>query len=242
MRFFLLVTLWFFFISCSKNNSAVTQTSNDSTCQIVTLKWVQGTDSSTTNLSYNSVGKLSKTEDGQGSITTYTYSGNQIFITIGGNPVYYDTTTLNNFGYITQFNVNSDPLKFASSFFYNSDTVLSYTIFVSPLTATPDTTTYQFTDGDLTNTVSDGITSNYTYYPDKSEQPADLTIYNQTVDKGALAYKNKHLIKTYSSNSISEEYTYTFDGSNKISTITDHYVNSQSSGTIIYYFTYACHL
>ena len=62
------------------------------------------------------------------------------------------------------------------------------------------------------------------------------------VDKGALAYKNKHLTKTYSSTSISEEYTYTFDGSGKILTITDHYVNSQSSGTIIYYYTYACHL
>ena len=243
MKYFLIVSLSLLFVSCSKNNSSSTQTSYDSTCQIVNLKWVQqGTDSSITNLSYNSAGKLSKTEDGLGNTTIYTYSGNQIFISTSGNPAYYDTTTLNNFGYITQFDVNSDPLIFTSSFFYTSDTVLSYLIFISPLIAAPDTSHYYFKDGDLTGTVPGTTTPSYTYYTDKSEQPADLYIYNQMVDKGALAYKNKHLIKSYLSNSISEEYTYTFDGSGKILTITDHYVNSQSSGTIIYYYTYACHL
>jgi hypothetical protein len=143
---------------------------------------------------------------------------------------------------LTQLIVNSNPLISSSTFYYTSDTLLSYTVFSSPLIVSIDTIRYVFTDGDLTSSVVGGNTSNYTYYTDKPEQPADPSIYNQMVGQGALSYKNKHLTKSYSGNSFSQDYTYSFDAAGKIISMAAHYVNSQSSGTIIYYYTYTCHL
>ncbi len=212
----------------------------DSTCQTVSLKWIEGTDSMTTNLYYDSSGKLSKMDDGLGHITSYTYSDNQILIAIDDNPAYI--TILNNFGYVAQLDVFSNPLTYSNSFFYTPDSVLSYTVF-KPLTSDEtDTTNYYFTDGDLTSKGTGGITYNYTYYADKPEQAADLFIYNQIVDQGALAYTNKHLTKTYSGDYDTHEYDYTFDANGKILSVTDQYMNSQTSGTITYYYSYACHL
>lgn len=240
-----MVSVSLLFISCSKDNISNTsrvQTLKDSTCLTVSQKWIQGTDSFVTNLFYDSSGRLSKTDDGLGHTTAYTYSDNQIFITIDNSSTYNSITTLNTYGYVAQLNVLSGPLVFSSSFFYTPDTVLSYTVFKSLLLDAPDTTTYQFTDGDLTSTVSGGSTNSYTYYTDKPEQTADLSLYDQIVAQGALVYSNKHLTKSYSGNSFSQEYSYTFDAGGKISSITVHYMNSQSSGTITYYYSYACRL
>ena len=245
MKYFLITGISLLFISCSKNNSSnssSTQPPKDSTCQIVSVKWVLGTDSLITNLSYNSNGQLAKTDEGQGNINTFTYSGSQIFMTSNDYSNYRDTTTLNKFGYVTQLVVNSNPLILYSSYFYTSDTVLNYVVTTSPLIKAPDTARYVFTDGDLTSLTVGGNTTNYTYYPDKPEQPADLSIYNQIVASGAPSFKNKHLTKSISGNSSSQDYTYTFDAAGKISTMTVQFVNSQTSGTIIYYYTYACHL
>ena len=167
--------------------------------------------------------------------TTHTYSGNQIFITTDGNPASYDTTTLNNFGFVHS-STSTRTCSFCQLIFYTLDTVLSYTVFISPLLTSPDTARYHFTDGDLTSYFSGGTTFTYTYYHDKSGQAADLSNYDQMVPQGALAYRNKHLTKSFSSNSFSQEYSYTFDTSGKILSITNHYMNSQSSGTITYYY------
>ena len=246
MKYFFITILSFLFISCSKNNTSDTQPANDakdSTCQITAVKMVSATDSFTTVLFYNSAGKLIKTNDDAGTISLYTYDGNRIFKSYSNVLPMIDTTTVNNFGYITTFVHNTNSFILSNSFFYTSDTVLSYSVIRSPLiTSPPDTTTYHFTDGDLTSFVTNGITYNYTYYPDKSEQPGDFSIYYQMSQQSALAYSNKHLTKSYSGNSFSEEYTYTFDGSGKILSLTVHSVNTQSSKTVTYYYTYACHL
>ena len=245
MKYFLIAGISLLFIACSKDNSSNssgTQTLKDSTCQLVSVKWVQGTDSLITNLSYNSNGQLAKTDEGNGNVNTFTYSGSQIFMTSNDYSNYRDTTTINKFGYVAQLIVNSNPLILNSSYFYTSDTVLSYVIINSPLFSNPDTTRYIFTDGDLTSYIAGANTYNYTYYTDKPEQSADLSIYNQIVSQGALSYKNKHLTKSYSGNSLSQDYTYSFDAAGKIISMAAHYVNSQSSGTIIYYYTYTCHL
>ncbi len=159
-----------------------------------------------------------------------------------GDPGNQNITVLNNFGYVDQFDVSTDYLSFYSAFFYTSDTVLSFTVFKSLQLDAPDTTTYYFTDGDLTSTVAGGSTNNYTYYPDKPEQPADLSFYDQIISQGALAYENKHLTKSYSGSSFDQQYTYTFDTGGRILSITDNYMNGQTSGTITYYYTYGCHL
>jgi hypothetical protein len=246
MKYFLIASLSLLFISCSKNNSPGTPTSRDSTCQIISVKSVNGTDSNTTILTYTPDGKLSETENSLAGITTYTYSGNQIFITEANSGGFHDTTILNNFGYSTQISVftNTPTSLVLSQFFtYTTDTVLSYSVMRAYPMVVPETINYQFTDGDLTSTSISGVTDHYTYYTDHFEQPADLYMYNQLVHYGAMSYTNKHLTKSYTGNSSSDEYTYTFDASGKILTLTDQYVNSQSSsGTATYYYTYACHL
>ncbi len=243
MKYALIVSLALLVISCSKNNpSGGTPTAQDSICTLVAVRWVYNNILYTTLLSYNSDGKLSKTDDGLGDTTGYTYSGNKIFISSDNGMGTRDTTTLNNFGYTAQFDVHSPPIISSSAFFYDSDTVLSHSIFTSPLISAPDTTTYEFTNGDLTTTNVGGTTYNYTYYTDQTEQIADFSIYNQIISEGALAYTNKHLTKSYTGNNFSSNYTYNFDPSGKIVSIVDNYTNSQSSGTVTYYYSYACHL
>lgn len=243
MKYFLFASLSFLFFSCSKNNpSGGTPTAQDSTCQLISVKWVYNNILYTTNLTYNSDGKLAKRDDGLGNSTSYTYSDDQVFIKNDTSTSIRDTTTLNNFGYTAQFNVNAPPVLSSSVFYYVSDTILDHSIFTSPLIASPDTTVYIFTNGDLTTMVAGGTTYTYTYYTDQAEQPADFAIYNQIIAEGALAYKNKHLTKSYSGNSFSSTYTYSFDASGKIVSIADNYTNSQSSGTVTYYYSYACHL
>ena len=153
---------------------------------------------------------MSKTDDGLGNSTSYTYSDDQVFIKNDTSSTSRDTTTLNNFGYTAQFNVHAPPVISSSVFYYVSDTILDHSIFTSPLIASPDKTVFIFTDGDLTTMVAGGTTYTYTYYTDQAEQPADFAIYNQITSQGALAYKNKHPTKSYSGNSFSSTYTYNF--------------------------------
>ena len=187
---------------------------------------------------------MSETDDGLRDIRLFTYNGNHIYET--DHVSFFDTTILNSFGRIALYTQNSLVYTYSTSYIYTNDTVLQYSVTKTPSSDLSDTTFYQFTGGDLTTVISAGSISNYTnhytYYTDRAEQPADIAIYDQISQYGALAYTNKHLTKSISDGSFSVEFTYSFDASGKIVSIRDHFVNGQLSGDVMYYFTYTCHL
>lgn len=80
----------------------------------------------------------------------------------------------------------------------------------------PTTTTFTYTNGDITAGSSNGSAFSYTYYTDKPAALGDCQSIFQWIQYGVVVYKSAHLCKSFTGATITENFTYTFDSKGNI--------------------------
>jgi hypothetical protein len=221
--------------SCKKDSK------NDPVCRIGTISEtdMSGPSPSTTllSLSYDESGRISKlVAAGAGNFSKiFTYSGNAVHIvqSDAGGPQYVWDISLNNNGYpltITEKDKLGAVLS-TVTMEYTGNTLSRIISIYTP--GTEDTTTYNFSGGNMTNT-SDGVLA--TYYTDKSYQQGDYLKLIQIVNYGVEYIRNKNLIKSIVSGTDTENFTYEFDNTGKVTKLT----LATGTSNISYDYTYSC--
>jgi hypothetical protein len=202
--------------SCGKKGS-----SSSSACQLLTV-----TDSSSSNtvynITYNNSGQISSlVATGLNAFQAeYAYAGNVAIASVSnsGGPVSrIDTTTLNSDGYIqsvVSYYPSTQDIATTTYTYGANDQVLKsiYQDGSSPAV----TTTYTFTNGNLTSLTNGTITMSYTYYTNMPYQEGDVLQVSQLVGGGFPYIKNVNLCQGYTNSSGTVNFTYSFDSNGKI--------------------------
>jgi hypothetical protein len=218
--------------SCSKKNAAAPA------CKLITITDVIGSSTSTFNLTYNNDGKISTLQSTSGSSSTskvFTYSGNVIFITTtnsGSTDVTTDSIVINSGGFILS-DLNRYTTNQSLTTYTYSGTQLLKSVF--QYNSNPAvTTTYTFTNGDLTGSTDGTTTSTYSYDAQKASAPGDYFQLVQLIQYGASFIKNSHQITAFQSGGSIENINYTYDNTGKITGLTG--TGGSSVETITYQF------
>jgi hypothetical protein len=214
---FLIVATLSLFItpSCSKKSSSPAQT-----CQIITVTDQQGTSSTTYNITYNNAGQISTEQYVESGVTynrVFTYIGSiEMLSTSDGTTTITDSITLNSDGLIqSDYNTNQSNIT-VTTYTYSGTEVQKAVQVVNG--GAPTTTTYTFTNGDLTSSSgSPNIT--YTYNTQASEA-GDYWQIVQLINYGASFVRTAHQLAGYSYTGNVENINYTYDNTGKITTVT----------------------
>jgi len=209
-----LVLFLIFEQSCSKKNAAAPA------CQLITISDVNGSTTTTYNLTYNNEGKISTLQSISGSTTTskvFTYSGNVIFVTTtysGSANQTTDSIVVNSAGLITSDQNRSGTNQSLTTYTYSGNQLLKSIL--QNNSNPPVTTTYTFTNGDLTGSTDGTTTSTYSYNTSKTSVQGDYFQLVQLIQYGASFVINSHQIIGYQVGSTIENITYTYDNTGKI--------------------------
>ena len=235
----------FFNYSCSKKSSSPP-------CKLITLTEVDGTSTSTDNITYNSdnkVATITSTMVNGGttssSNTVCTYAGNVIMKTATSTSGSSTTTTtdsigLNSAGYViadmTRYSNSSD--YYYTTFTYDANNQLLKS--TSQSNGGPVTTSIaSYSNGDITYLASPGDTT-YLYY--NTSRPSGNDDYLYLAEKvqygGALVYKTAHQLQAlkYSGGSAIVNLDYTYDSKGNLATM----IYTQGSDIQNYSFQYDC--
>ena len=204
--------------SCSKKDSSTPA------CQLITIQDVQGSSNTTFNLTYNNQGKISTLQQVSSSSTTskvFTYSGGVILITTtysGSANQATDSIVVNSAGFITSDQYRSGSDASLTTYTYSGNTLLKsiYQNNSDPAV----TTTYTFTNGDLTGSTDGVNTSTYTYNTAKASVQGDYFQLVQLIQYGASFVVNKHQLTAVQTGSNIENVNYTYDNTGKVIGIT----------------------
>jgi hypothetical protein len=223
-------------LSCHKNSDHAAASS----CKLSGLQVKGSNFTENYIMSYGSDGRLSTVQYSDGS-TSYTrsfvYSGSLIIITVTGSSPSVDTVFLN---------ANGDADHIVLHAGSNMVTVYSFTYdgnrqLTSSTAATVGfgniTSTYKYSDGDITEVDQSGGTFSYAYYTDKASSTSDLEVLSQLIQFGVVYQKERHLTKSITAGNVTETYSYTFDASGKI---TGGSESSGGSDLTTWTYTYDC--
>jgi hypothetical protein len=200
--------------SCSKKNAAAPA------CQLITISDVNGSTTTTYNITYNNEGKISTLQSISGSTTTskvFTYSGNVIFVTTTYSGSVIQTTdsiVVNSAGLITSDQTRSGTNQSLTTYTYSGNQLLKSILQNNSNPAV--TTTYTFTNGDLTGSTDGTTNTTYSYNTSKASAPGDYFQLVQLIQYGASFVINSHQIIGYQIGSTIENITYTYDNTGKV--------------------------
>lgn len=161
------------------------------------------------------------TAGGDGSSKIFSYSSGMITVISknkSGVVTGTDEVLLNQSGKIhsiTQKNAAGTTTG-VESYTYNTagQVVLSIS---SPVTGPADTTTYSYSNGNVTLSTNKGKNTLYTYYEDKTFSDGDFVKLVQILNTGALALENKNLLKSViAPDGAVSNLTYQYDNTGKI--------------------------
>lgn len=222
------------FLSCHKSSTPV-----DSNCSISAIN-VTGDFTANYKLSYDGSGRLSVvkyTDDGGSWTRNFTYGANLIVSSKTGPSPAVDSVYLNASGDVDHIVDRQPPNSVTTTTMtYNSSHQLSQTV-VQAGGSMPSTTTYQYTNGDLTQVDQDGSIIVYTYYTDKASATGGMMELQQWLQFGVIYQKSAHLVKAYGYTNPDEQVSYVYDGSGKISSMT----GGNGSSLLTFSYTYDCH-
>jgi hypothetical protein len=194
-------------------------------CRIVGL--YNTMDSTLNELTYDPQGRLSVTVQGS-LVTTYTYSDNSVVITVNNGGIFISraTAVLNVDGLAV--NVYSETPQTGTAWrnklnVYDGQQLVR-SVFTTAQKPTPDTTTYQWSNGNLISSVQGKDTTSYAYDLDKPAQPGDYLSLAQMV-QGYEEIRSKNVFSKLGDT----RFTYEFGQDKWISSITTTY-----SGGIAY--------
>jgi Domain of unknown function (DUF4595) with porin-like fold len=207
----------FLSLSCGKKSSPAPN------CQLITITDVAGSTNVTANIAYNNDGKISTIQETgtNPASKVFTYIGNLVMVaTTASSGNVTDSVVLNSSGLMTYWlSRDASSNTSAYTFTYASNGQLLKSTQQSnagPIT----TTTYTFTNGDMTGSSDGTNTAIYTYYTDKAFADGDYLKTVQIFNYGALYVKNAHLIKGFQQGSTVENFNYTFDTNGKVTGVT----------------------
>lgn len=214
--------LLFTIASCGKDDDKAA----NPVCRMSSI--VETTDNETISrvISYDE-GKIASvaTAGGDGSSKLFSYTSGMITIISknkSGVVTGSDEVLLNEAGKIskiTQKNAGGTTTGI-QSYIYNGKGELSMNI-STPVTGTSDTTTYSYSDGNVTVSTNKGKNTLYSHYTDKAFADGDLLKLLQILNTGALAVENKNLLKSVISPEGSvTDFTYQQDNMGKITRLT----------------------
>jgi hypothetical protein len=203
--------------SCSKKSSSSAQT-----CQIITVTDQEGTNSTIYNITYNNQGKISTEQYNQNSTPysrVFTYIGStEIMTTTGGASTITDSITLNSNGMI-ESDYETDGTNVSITTYTYSGTEVQKSVNVTNGGA-PLTSTFTWTNGDLTGgSLSGSGTATYTYNT-KASEAGDYWSIVQLVNYGATFVQSAHQLAGYQVGTTIENVNYTYDNTGKITEVT----------------------
>jgi hypothetical protein len=218
------------FFGCKKNAG------KSSNCRIVSI--IDAKDSLREDFTYDSKGRISVKVSGQ-QVYTYDYGDNSVTITYLNAGTLFSTTTatLNQSGLAV--NIRQESTQTGVAWFnylneYNGDELVRST--VTAADGRPaQITTYQWTDGNMTSSITGKDTAVFTYYLDKPRQQGDYLSLSALVN-GYEQVRSKNLIKGIGNGTA----VYGFDPDGKITAL-DITLDAASGGIEIdYQLQYQC--
>lgn len=225
MKLLFFISLIFLFAACKKEK---TSSVSAPSYNITKVTRVGKSINLSYTLSYDSSGRIAKIIcDGQDAfVKTFSYNGDTIFIKSDLPKVensYMVTITLNSFNLMsTNRKVTNQQSVYNASYNYDGSGHL-LSLNAQQNTYTYPVITYTTTNGDVTNTTSQGVTDTTTYFSDKASIIGNLDDLFQVIDYGAPYYRNKHLKKSYQSGKNRIDYSYSFDSEGKIISVVSNY-------------------
>ncbi|MEO9022741.1 MAG: hypothetical protein ABI237_05795 [Ginsengibacter sp.] len=218
------ISLIILFSACKKDKSSVPQLPS---YKITAVTRIGRSINSTYKLSYDGNGRISQVvcEGPYAYTNTYSYKGDNIYIK-GDVPKvensHKDTITLSSFNLISTRKVTIQQSVYHASYNYDgSGKILSLTAQQGNYTF--PAINYTISDGDITNTISQGITDTSTYYMDKVSVSGNLDDFYQLINNGSFYFRNKHLKKSLQSGNNKTDYSYAFDSDGKIISVISNY-------------------
>lgn len=229
------ISLVIFLSACKKDKEA---TPNIPSCKIATATQTDNSTTTTYNLTYDVLGRLAKVDcTGSDPFTkTFTYNGDSIFVNVPEGPHASSAViTLNSFKLISTRKLSFQNSLYDASYNYDSNGQLISLAAIQGTYIFP-IINYTNTNGDITNTTSQGITDTTSFYNDKTSVLGSLDDFGQLINYGAFYNRNKHLMKSYQNGTNRIDYSYTFDSKGNISSVISNY-NGTNYTTM---FTYTC--
>lgn len=229
----LIVSLACLFVtpSCSKKSSPA------QTCQIITITDVNGSTTTTYNITYNNAGQISTEQYTEGATNysrVFTYIGStEIMTTTGGTSTITDSINLNSNGMIGS-DYETDGTNTNVTTYTYSGTELQKSVSVYD-GGTPSTSTYTWTNGDLTAGSTGGSSSGTYTYNSKASETGDYWSIVQLVNYGATYVRTAHQLAGYQVGTTVENINYAYDNSGKITTVTG--TTGSNVETITYQYT-----
>lgn len=203
--------------SCGKKSSPAPN------CKLITITDVLSGTNVTANITYNNDGNISTIQEtGTSPVTkVFTYIGSLIMIaTTSSSGNVTDSVVLNSNGLMTYWqsrDASNNTLAYTYTYANNGELLKStQQSNAGPVT----TTTYTYTNGDVTGSSDGTNTAIYTYYTDKAFADGDYLKTVQIFNYGALYIKNAHLIKGFQQGTTVENFNYSFDASGKVTAVT----------------------
>lgn len=156
-----------------------------------------------------------------------TASGSNGYLKFGYIGSSYTITDQNNFSFLVYANTAGEILKInvadTQTFTYNGSQLSQVTQYLTTITPpyyTNTPTYFAWQNGDLATSRTGNITTTYTYNTGKNGQPGDGIRINEFLRLGRSYIKTTHLPVSMAAKSTQGfNYTYTFDGSGRISTL-----------------------
>ncbi|MDP9041736.1 MAG: hypothetical protein M3N30_07120 [Bacteroidota bacterium] len=228
-----------FFLACSKNGSPVAPVVPSKTCNIIaaTLVLANGNIADKYTFQYDSANRLIASQDSAQSYSvSYSYSGKTIYRAVAAG-IYssVDTITLNDAGLIAHDKEVVGTSVHIMNFTYDAN--MQLTTYTEQQDAYPPvSSSYYFTNGDNTLSISAGSQDTLTYDLSKLAVAGNLDQFYQLLYLGAMRIKNKHLVVSQKHGAIITD-SYTFNADGNISSVTTA-VNGGNSSTLSY--TYDC--
>lgn len=219
------------FASCKKDDAPKPD------CRIITVTQVPAGMNSTSNLTYNSDGKLSVVTTGN-ETTVYVYSGSIIIAnsTISGIFNSKKTITLNANGLVSNVRTEQDETGAKWDNYvieYNGTEILKDTYTTSEGGA-PSIETYTWSGGNLVTITAGSTTTTLEYYTDKPSQTGDYFKYTQ-LTTGYEILRAKNALKAISNGSDITNFDYSFDTDGKIISMI-----LTGASTVNYNYQYQC--
>lgn len=227
--------------SCKKDDDdepVITPTTP--TCRVTSAVVFDGSDSTTTQITYNSDGRISSVNEG-GDITTFAYSGNSIYV---ADDTRKDTVTTNSNGLIAErrgvyFASGGSNYRTRAVYTYNGTELqraVTYSEFGGALDSS--VTTYTWSGGNRISEISDGSTSTF-QFSDRviPATGGDIFAFSDFVEYGAYTIKNKNLTQSaVIQNFFTLNFNYEYDAAGRVSKATISGPGFNASAR----FTYTC--
>lgn len=238
MRFLSFLFLLSVLCSCKKTRHQAAPS-----CRISDIDVSTGNATAAYHLGYGPDGRLATvhfSDAGSSYDRSFTYSDRLIVVHTGSTGTAIDSVFLHGNGDIDSIrSYNASGNLTRSLFTRNSSGQVtgSTTVFTDN---TSTSTSFLYSNGDISAQVYPTDTLTYHYYTDQSERMGDLLFLQQWVSYGAVFQSFNHLFKEFYTPELRQSVVYTFDGDGKISSFTLTGTAGASTTIQTYQLTYNC--